>query len=141
MMDANQFQSLVRELTALTRETEWVEFKHNKAVPEDIGEYLSALSNSAALIGKPSAYILWGVEDGSRRIVGTTFRPYQQKVGNEELENWLLTQLDPRVLVNIHEGVVDSLPLVIFEVQPAQNRPVRFKGTAYIRIGTYKKKV
>ena len=140
-MDDSQFLSLVRELTSLTRETEWVELKHNKVVPEEIGEYLSALSNSAALLGKPSAYILWGVEDGTRRILGTTFRPYQKKVGNEELENWLLTQLEPRVMVNIHESVVDGKPLVLFEVQPAPNRPVLFKGVAYIRIGSYKKKL
>ncbi len=140
-MDDSHFQSLVRELIALSRETEWVEFKHNKAIPEEIGEYLSALSNSAALLGKPSAYILWGVEDGTRRIIGTAFRPYQKKVGNEELENWLLTQLDPRVLVNIHEGMVNGNPVAIFEVQPAPNRPVRFKGVAYIRIGSYKKKL
>jgi len=140
-MDDSQFLSLVRELTSLTRETEWVELKHNKVVPEEIGEYLSALSNSAALLGKPSAYILWGVEDGTRRILGTTFRPYQKKIGNEELENWLLTQLEPRVMVNIHESVVDGKPLVLFEVQPAPNRPVLFKGVAYIRIGSYKKKL
>lgn len=141
MMDNSQFQSLVRELTSLGRETEWVEFKHNKDAPEEIGEYLSALSNSAALLGKPSAYILWGVEDGTRRIVGTSFRPLQKKVGNEELENWLLTQLDPHILVNIHEGLADGIPIVIFEVQPATNRPVRFKGMAFIRIGSYKKKL
>jgi len=140
-MDNSQFQSLVRELMSLGRETEWVEFKHNKDAPEEIGEYLSALSNSAALLGKTSAYILWGVEDETRRIVGTSFRPLQKKVGNEELENWLLTQLDPHVLVNIHEGMADGNPLVIFEVQPAPNRPVRFKGAAYIRIGSYKKKL
>ncbi len=52
-----------------------------------------------------------------------------------------MTQLDPRVLVNIHEGVADGNSLVIFEVQPAPNRPVRFKGAAYIRIGSYKKKL
>ncbi len=140
-MDDNQFQILVRELTSLVRETEWVEFKHNKAISNEIGEYLSALSNSAALLGKPCAYILWGVEDGTRRIIGTTFQPYQTKVGNEELENWLVTQLDPRILVSIHEGTVDGHPLVIFEVQSAPNRPVRFKGVAYIRIGSYKKKL
>ena len=97
MMNDSQFEALVRELTALNRETGWVEFKHNKAVPEEIGEYVSALSNSSALLGKPSAYILWGVEDGTKRIIGTTFRPYLKKIGNEELENWLLTQLDPRI--------------------------------------------
>ena len=44
--------SLVAELRKLPRETGWVEFKENNPNPEDIGEYLSALSNTAALHGK-----------------------------------------------------------------------------------------
>lgn len=44
--------SLVHELCKLPQETEWVEFKENKADPQDIGEYLSALANSAALEAK-----------------------------------------------------------------------------------------
>lgn len=50
--------SLVNELRALPRETEWVEFKFNDAEPEAIGEYLSALSNTAALEGKAFAYLV-----------------------------------------------------------------------------------
>ena len=33
--------SLVRELRKLPHETEWVEFKENKAGPQEIGEYLA----------------------------------------------------------------------------------------------------
>ena len=40
---------LMRELCKLPRETEWVEFKDSNDDPEEIGEYLSALANSAAL--------------------------------------------------------------------------------------------
>jgi hypothetical protein len=50
---------LVRELCKLSRETEWVELKVNNTEPEEIGEYLSALANSAALCGKAFAYIVW----------------------------------------------------------------------------------
>jgi len=42
-------QSLVRELVKLPDETEWIEFKCNNKNPQMIGEYISALSNSAAL--------------------------------------------------------------------------------------------
>lgn len=131
----------MRELTRLPGETEWIEVKHNRADAAEIGECVSALSNAAALYGKSGAYILWGVDDKSRELVGTTFRPRQTKVGNEELENWLLTQLDPRVDVRIHEGETEGKSVVLFEIQPALNRPVRFKGMEYIRIGSYTKKL
>jgi predicted HTH transcriptional regulator len=140
-MDSMQLQALVRELITLPAETEWVEFKHNKAIPDEIGEYISALANSCALQGKPCAYIVGGVEDGTHRIVGTSFRPREAKVGNEELENWLAHHLTPRIAVHMHEVNVDGTPVVLFAVQPATNRPVRFKGTEYIRIGSYKKKL
>jgi ATP-dependent DNA helicase RecG len=52
--------SLVNELRKLPAETGWVEFKHNNADPEAIGEYISALANSAALAGKANAYLVWG---------------------------------------------------------------------------------
>jgi len=140
-MDKMQFQALVRELTALPRETEWVEFKHNKAIPDDIGEYVSALANSSALHGKPCAYILWGVEDETRRILGTSFRPRETKVGNEALENWLAYHLDPRIDVRMHEFEVDGTFIVLFEIQAATNRPVRFRGAEYVRVGSYKKRL
>jgi len=136
-----QFENLIRELIALPDETEWVEFKLNNSNPQEIGEYISALSNSATLIGKQCAYILWGIEDRTHDIVGTTFQPRKKKKGNEELENWLLRQLEPRIDVKIYENTVNNKPVVLFEIQPATNKPVGFKGVEYIRIGSYKKKL
>jgi hypothetical protein len=51
--------SLANELRALPRETEWAEFKLNDAEPQVIGEYISALANAAALVGKAFAYLVW----------------------------------------------------------------------------------
>lgn len=67
------------------RESEWLEFKHNSPCPIKIGELCSALSNSAALVGRHKGYIIWGVDDGSRRVVGTNFDPETTRVGNQEL--------------------------------------------------------
>lgn len=50
-------RGLLRELCALPKETEWVEFKENNDDPQEIGEYISALSNSSALCGKAAAYL------------------------------------------------------------------------------------
>lgn len=133
--------TLLKRLLALPHETEWVEWKENDCRPDDIGEYLSALSNSAALHGKEAGYIVWGIRDGTREVVGTTFRPREAKIGNQELENWLATLLTPPTSFRIHELTHDGKAVVIFEVSPATSIPVRFKETEFIRVGTYKKKL
>lgn len=140
-MTPTELEKLLRGLVALPHETEWVEFKHNVAAPEDIGEYISALANSAALHGKNRGYIAWGVEDGTRALLGTSFRPRAAKVGNEELENWLTHQLHPPIHFLIHEADIDGKHFVLVEVPAAAHTPVRFKDFEYIRVGSIKKKL
>ena len=48
-MKDEEFKNRVKSLLFLPKETEWVEFKLNQSDPQEIGEYISALSNSAAL--------------------------------------------------------------------------------------------
>lgn len=122
-------------------ETEWVEFKVNDAVPEEIGEYLSAVSNSALLHGQARGAIIWGVEDGTHEIVGTTFAPRQRKTGGEDLEPWLVRLLTPRLDLRIMEDEVDGKRVVIFDVPAASHTPVRFREHEWIRVGSYKKKL
>lgn len=135
-VDSDYLSSLVSELLKLPAETEWVEFKGNNADPEMIGERLSALSNSAARMGKAHAYLIWGIVDGSHEVSGTTFRPLIGKVGNENLENWLLRLLTPRILFRFYEVLYQGKPLVILEIPRATVRPVQFKGVEHIRIGS-----
>lgn len=132
---------LVRELCKLAKETEWVEFKQNNSSPEDIGEYISALSNSAALVGKAFAYVVWGVADESHAVVGTDFVPSETKKGNEELENWLLRLISPKIHFRLLEVQADSLPVVLLEIERAYRQPVQFQGHEFIRVGSYKKKL
>jgi predicted HTH transcriptional regulator len=136
-----ELDRLLISLLALPQETEWVEFKHNNDMPEEIGEYVSALANAAALHCKDRAYLVWGVENVTHRVLGTTFRPRLTKVGNEELENWLLRLLEPRSEFRIHEWQHAGADMVMLEIQPALHTPVRFKGEEWIRVGSYKKKL
>lgn len=131
--------SLVRELARLPKETEWVEFKVNNDDLKEIGEYISALANAATLAGKAKAYLVWGIEDASHTIVGTQFSPSTAKQGNEELENWLLRLLEPRISFQFFELTVDDVPVVLLEIPSATNQPVRFQGQDFIRVGSYKK--
>ena len=139
-MTSAELDSKLTELLALPAETEWVEFKHNKAEPQEIGEYLSALSNAAALQGQAHGYLVWGVEDGSLAVLGTTFRPHQQKgAGNEDLEPWLARLLSPRVDFRIFEFEREGKAIVMIRVQAANSTPVAFSGREWIRVGSHKK--
>lgn len=137
----DQLTELVHGLCALPHEIEWVEFKQNQAAPDEIGEYLSALANGAALAGQQIGYLVWGVEDGTHHVVGTTFDPFTARVGNEQLEGWLNHLLEPRLNFAFTAGIVDSHRVVVLEIPRAIVHPVRFKGEAFIRVGSYRKKL
>ncbi len=133
--------SLLTELRGLSNETEWVEFKYQNDTPDEIGEYLSALANSAALTGKVAAFMVWGIDDHTHEIMGTGFQPPLKKVGNEELENWLLRLLSPKINFHFHEIKIDGNRVIILEIGAAFRHPVQFKNIEYIRVGSYKKKL
>ena len=132
-------KSLLKELLALPKETEWVEFKLNNDDPQEIGEYLSALSNSAVLAGKSKGYLVWGIENTTHGIIGTKVDLKHQKKGNEELESWLLKLLSPKIDFHFYETQIDNKRVVILEISRATNNPVQFQGHEYIRVGSYKK--
>ena len=92
-----QLESLLRELCLLANETEWVEFKHNNYDAPMIGEYVLALSNSAALVGKQTAYIVWGIDNETHALIGTKFKPSTARHKQQELESWLLKKMAPKI--------------------------------------------
>ena len=130
---------LVREFCKYPRETEWVEFKRNNADPQQIGETISALANSAALEGKPFAYVVWGVRDEDHVIEGTSFDPRHARVGQEELENWLLRLLEPKLDFRFVNLVIDVRDVVVLEIAGVTRHPVRFSGREFVRVGSYVK--
>lgn len=139
-MNNKELAILTQELIFQTGESEWLEFKVNNSNPLEIGEYISALSNSAGYNNKSYAYLIFGIDD-NKNIVGTSFEPRNEKIGSQEMENWIATQLNPRVDFTIHEFEYELKRLVLFRIDATLNTPVEFKGEAFIRIGTYKKKL
>lgn len=132
---------LVTELRKTPSETGWVEFKENNSNYEDIGKYLSALSNAAALNCKANGYVVWGIRNSTHAVVGTTFRPFLEKVGNENLENWLTHLLSPRLHFQFYEVAHEGQKVVVLEIPRAQNQPVQFQGVEFIRVGSYCQKL
>lgn len=135
------YTSIIKELCKLPREVEWVEFKLNFDDPEDIGEYISAIANSATLAGKVKGYVIWGVDNETHEIIGTQFNPKAKKIGNEELESWLLRLLKPRINFQFVELIMEGQQMILLEINAAANHPVQFKNVEFIRIGSYKKKL
>jgi predicted HTH transcriptional regulator len=134
-------EKLVLGLASAAHETEWLEFKRNLEKPEDIGAYISALSNSAALHGEARGFVVWGVDDATHEIVGTSFDPAKKKKGNELLESWLARLLSPRIDFSFHCGTARGHPVVVLEIPAAVHTPTRFSGEEYVRVGSVTKKL
>ncbi|MDR1973196.1 MAG: putative DNA binding domain-containing protein [Bacteroidales bacterium] len=132
---------IISDIQASPKESEWVEVKVNNYNPETIGEYVSALANGAAYMGQSKGYLAFGIDDSTHAIVGTSYNPKNEKIGNQEIENWIATLLSPRIDFFIQETRINDKRIVLFIIDSAGNTPVKFKGTAWIRVGTYKKKL
>ena len=84
----NELKSIVKSLVAHQHEEEWFEFKENWFESHALGEYISGMSNAAAMVGEEYAYFVWGVENNTHIIKGTTFDIHQD-VKNEPLKHYL----------------------------------------------------
>jgi predicted HTH transcriptional regulator len=128
-------------LRQLATEAPWVEFKENFSDTQGIGEYISALANSAALEGVQSGFMVWGIRDQDHAVAGTNFNPATMKVGNEDFLPWATRLLDPQIHFGFEECQVEGKRVVLMRVAASQGHVTKFAGTEYIRIGSYKKKL
>ncbi len=128
--------ALVDDLRQLSAEVNWVEFKENNDNPLQIGKLISALSNAARVADQHCAYIVWGIQDGSHNVVGTSFQPSSARYQQQPLEFWLASRLNPSIAFLFKEVNHPEGQLVILEIPAATSAPVEFEGKAYIRIGS-----
>lgn len=138
----NNLESLINKLCSYSDELPWVEFKCDNYNPDMIGADISALANGAALDEKPYAYFLWGIEDETHNMVGTNYNLQNLKKGNEELENWLRRMLSNNADFEYETiSFPKNVKIGVMKIASANSRPVTFQKTAYIRVGSYTKKL
>ena len=90
IMNPQSLLETLARLRALPRDAATVEFESNLEEPTQIGQYLSALANAAALAGDERAWIVWGVDNATHAVKGTAFAPFSKKAeGNQPLIIWL----------------------------------------------------
>ena len=118
-------------------ENEVVEFKRaeNNFDFDDLGEYFSALSNEANLRDKDFAWLVFGVENKTREIVGTTYKNSMTSL--QKLKHDLAQHTtDRNTFRDIFELKVEGKRVLMFQV-PATPRgiPMGWKGHFYARRG------
>ena len=61
-------ETVINDLRTFEYEAEWFEFKENWFDADQLGQYISALSNAAAFTGRSLAYFVWGINDSTHEI-------------------------------------------------------------------------
>ncbi len=135
-MEQAELRRLLSELIA-TWENEVVEFKQasNDYKTDTIGEYFSALSNEANLRGAERAWLVFGVNDKTRAVVGSNYRPERERL--DGLKGQMAQGTEPSIAFrDIHVLDDPAGRVVLFEI-PAAPRgiPIAWKGHYYARVG------
>ncbi len=135
-MDSSELESLLERLIA-TWENEVVEFKqaNNDYYTDRIGEYFSALSNEANLRDVERAWLVFGVNDKSRAVVGTNYRLDSERL--QSLKIQIASNTEPGITFrDIHVLNYETKRVALFEI-PAAPRgiPIAWKGHYYARAG------
>ena len=131
---------VVLDLVSRDDEEEWFEFKENWFEPYEIGEYISAMSNAAAMHGEEMAYFVWGVNNETHKITGTNIN-YQKDYKKEPFQHYLARQTSPDIGFKFCELEINEKRVVLLKIPAATKVPTAFDGTRYIRIGSSKESV
>lgn len=136
MTEAARLESLLHGLIA-TWETEVVEFKQagNDYSTDKIGHYFSALSNEANLRNLERAWLVFGVNNHTRSVVGTDYRVEPDRLQSLKLQimEWATPAITFR---NIHELHLREGRALLFEIPAApRGMPIAWKGHYYARAG------
>ena len=139
-MDNKQLRIILKDILLRDEEEEWFDLKSNHLEPKVIGEYISALSNAAAELGRTHGYLVWGIDNDTHEVKGTTFN-YRKDVKNEPLEHFLARQLKPDLRFEFVELKVKTKRVVMLVIPAAKNSPTSFAQVRYILIGSSKEKL
>jgi ATP-dependent DNA helicase RecG len=137
-MTEDHLLSKLQEFINLVAETEIVEFKEakNDYIFEKIGKYFSALSNEANLNNQPEGWLILGIKDKPRQIIGTSHR-HNNRASLDKLKSEIAQKTSNRItFIEIHELKTAQGRVVMFQIPAApQGIPVSWAGHYYGRDG------
>lgn len=136
----DKYIDLLETLLSYKDEYEWLDFKENWFSKDEIGEYISAIANGAALCGKEFGYIVWGVNDATKEVVGTTVN-FNKDIDNEPYKHYLARNLTPKISFETIEFKYNEARIVMLIIPQSKSIVTKFKNEAFIRIGSSKEKL
>ena len=135
-MDNTELQALLAELIARW-ESEVVEFKQatDAYSTDDIGRYFAALANEANLRGAECGWLIFGVNNRTRGVVGTDYRPEAGRLHSLKMQ--IAQNSDPRITFrDIHELHHADGRVLLFQIPAApRGMAIAWKGHYYARAG------
>ncbi|MBI2433780.1 MAG: putative DNA binding domain-containing protein [Candidatus Hydrogenedentes bacterium] len=118
-------------------EDEIVEFKDvgDSYSTSEIGKYFSALSNEANLRNQERAWLVFGVDDKRRAVVGSNYRQDRERL--HSLKQQIAQGTEPSVTFReIHELAHAGGRVLLFEIPMAPiGVPIAWQGHYYARAG------
>jgi ATP-dependent DNA helicase RecG len=137
MKSKSEIKTILESLCADGYENEVVEFKEAKTkyAFDKIGEYFSSLCNEANLKGKDSAWLIFGVENKSKKIVGSQFRKDHAHLN--DLKHQIADFTTGNItFVEIYEEKTSDGRVILFEIPAApKGMPIAWRGHYYGRDG------
>ncbi len=101
-------------------ESQYLEFKESSGLMDEIGETISAFSNSndgAVIVGVSNRGKILGVDIGNNTL--------------EELANYIKRNTDPQIFPSINTLEVDGRNIIMVEIKENAEKPGFFKNHAY----------
>lgn len=132
----------LRALILQNDESEILDYKENFEQSKQIGEYVSALGNSALMLHSPVAYLIWGVHDKTKKLVGTKFDPGMKVSSKNKMpfKTYLEQYLRPHINLYWDEHKINGKRIVALIIDVSRvDQPISFSGKRFIRVGTSKK--
>jgi ATP-dependent DNA helicase RecG len=105
-------------------ETQSLEFKESLRLKDEIGETVSAFSNSdggTVIVGVSDNGGVFGVDIGKNTL--------------EEVANYIKRNTDPRIFPRIEVTETGDKKVVVIDVAESAEKPVFFKNHGYKRVG------
>ncbi|MDI6794307.1 MAG: putative DNA binding domain-containing protein [bacterium] len=105
-------------------ESETVEFKESLQLKDEIGESVSAFSNSkggVVLVGVSDKGAVKGIQIGKKTVA--------------DLAEYIKRHTDPQIFPQVKVYEIDSKQIILIKIKESAEKPVFFKNHAYKRVG------